>query len=77
MLMDEALDNLDRTKEISVTTFRKNDIKGEGARALYEKYGFIGGELVCETNYPNQKYVLYPGRLGEKGAANSGQSDDK
>lgn len=60
MLMNEALDNLDRTKEISVTTFRKNDIKGEGARALYEKYGFIGGELVYEMNYPNQKYVLYP-----------------
>ena len=60
MLMNEALDNLDRNKAISVTTFRADDIKGGAPRALYEKYGFIEGELVYEMNYPNQKYVLYP-----------------
>ena len=40
MLMDEALRNLDHTKEITVSTFRAEDEKGLAPRALYEKYGF-------------------------------------
>lgn len=60
MLMDEALDNLDRTKEISVSTFRADDEKGTAPRALYEKYGFVEDALVEEMDYPNQKYVLHP-----------------
>lgn len=60
MLMDEALRNLDRTKEISVSTFRADDEKGPAPRALYEKYGFVADALVMELNYPNQKYVLHP-----------------
>lgn len=60
MLMDEALRNLDRTKEISVTTFRAEDEKGLAPRALYEKYGFAEDELVEEMGYPNQKYILHP-----------------
>lgn len=60
MLMDEALARLDRTKEISVSTFRADDEKGTAPRALYEKYGFIADELTEEFNYPNQKYVLSP-----------------
>ena len=60
ILMDEALTNLDRTKEISVSTFRADDEKGTAPRALYEKYGFVADELIEEFDYPNQKYVLYP-----------------
>ena len=60
MLMDEALENLDKTKEISVSTFRADDEKGTAPRALYEKYGFIAGELTEEFNYPNQRFVLHP-----------------
>ncbi len=60
LLMDEALRNLDRTKEITVTTFRANDEKGTAPRALYEKYGFLEDTLVEEMSYPNQKYILYP-----------------
>lgn len=60
MLMDEALSNLDRTKEISVSTFRADDEKGPAPRALYEKYGFIEDELTEAMDYPNQKYVLHP-----------------
>lgn len=60
MLMDEALKNLNRTKEISVSTFRKEDEKGIAPRALYEKYGFIPDALTVEMEYPNQKYVLFP-----------------
>lgn len=59
MLMDEALNNLDRTKEISVSTFRADDEKGTAPRALYEKYGFVADELTEEFDYPNQKYVLH------------------
>ena len=60
MLMDEALDRLDRTKEISVSTFRADDEKGSAPRALYEKYGFVADELIEAFDYPNQKYVLHP-----------------
>ena len=60
MLMDEALRNLDRTKEISVSTFRADDEKGPAPRALYEKYGFVEDALIEEMDYPNQKYVLHP-----------------
>lgn len=60
MLMDEALRNLDRTREISVSTFRADDEKGSAPRAFYEKYGFVEGALMEEMNYPSQEYVLYP-----------------
>jgi ribosomal protein S18 acetylase RimI-like enzyme len=48
-------DNVD----ISVTTFRENDIKGIAPRALYKKYGFIEDELITEFNYPHQKFILH------------------
>ena len=60
VLMDEAVANLDRAKEISVSTFRADDEKGLAPRALYEKYGFVADELIEEFDYPNQKYVLHP-----------------
>lgn len=60
MLMDEALGNLDRTKDISVSTFRADDVKGIAPRALYEKYGFVEDELIEAFGYPNQKYILHP-----------------
>lgn len=60
MLMNEALQNLDRTREISVCTFRADDEKGLAPRALYEKYGFIEDALVEAMGYPNQEYILHP-----------------
>lgn len=60
ILMDEALNNLNRTKEISVSTFQAGDEKVTAPRALYEKYGFVADELIEEFDYPNQKYVLHP-----------------
>ena len=60
MLMDEALRNLDRSREITVTTFRADDDKGTAPRPLYEKYGFIEEALIEELGYPSQRYVLYP-----------------
>lgn len=60
MLMEEALRNLDRTREISVSTFRADDEKGTAPRAFYEKFGFVEDTLTEEMGYPNQKYVLHP-----------------
>ena len=60
MLMNEALANLDRTKEITVSTFRADDENGTAPRALYEQFGFVPDELIEEFGYPNQKFVLFP-----------------
>lgn len=60
ILLKKALDELDRSKEITVSTFRENDDKGIAPRALYRKFGFREGELTEEFGYPNQVFVLYP-----------------
>jgi len=55
-----ALSNLDRTKNITVSTFREGDTKGIAPRALYKKFGFVEGELIEEFGYSNQRFILYP-----------------
>lgn len=59
-LLEKAIGELDRSKNISVSTFRENDEKGAAPRALYKKFGFKEAELIEEFGYPNQKMVLYP-----------------
>ena len=59
ILLRKALDELDRSKEITVSTFRENDDKGIAPRALYKKFGFQEGEMTEEFGYPNQVFVLY------------------
>ena len=54
------IEQLDRAKDIIVSTFREEDEKGTAPRALYKKSGFIEDELIEEFGYPNQKFVLYP-----------------
>lgn len=58
VLIAEALNNLDMTKDITVSTFRADDEKGTAPRALYKKFGFVEGELIEEFGYPNQKFIL-------------------
>ena len=60
ILLRKALDELDRSREITVSTFRENDEKGIAPRALYRKFGFQEGELTEEFGYPNQVFVLRP-----------------
>ena len=60
MLLNKALERLDRTRDISVSTFREEDEKGIAPRALYKKFGFVEAELIEEFGYPNQKFVLHP-----------------
>ncbi len=59
-LLEKALAELDRDKDITVSTFREGDEKGVAPRALYKKRGFVEGELTVEFNYPNQVFILKP-----------------
>ena len=40
MLLEKALQELDRNRDITVSTFREDDEKGRAPRALYKKFGF-------------------------------------
>ncbi len=60
ILLRKALDELDRSKDITVSTFRENDDKGTAPRALYMKFGFQEGEMTEEFGYPSQEFVLHP-----------------
>ena len=57
-LLEKALSELDRSKDITVTTFRENDEKGVAPRALYTRFGFTEGKLLVEFGYPVQEFVL-------------------
>lgn len=57
-LLEKALSELDRTGDISVTTFREENDKGTAPRALYKRFGFAEDNLMIENNYPVQKFVL-------------------
>ncbi|MBR0513434.1 MAG: GNAT family N-acetyltransferase [Clostridia bacterium] len=57
-LLEKALDELDRNRDITVSTFREDDEKGVAPRSLYRKFGFREGELTVEFDYPNQVFVL-------------------
>ena len=57
-LLERALRELDRSRDITVSTFREDDEKGTAPRALYRKYGFREAELTVEFGYPNQVFVL-------------------
>ena len=61
-LMKKALLELDRSKEITVTTFRADDEKGTAPRALYKRFDFTEGKLLDEFGYPVQEFVLRAGR---------------
>ena len=65
LLLREALDKLDRDKDITVSTFRENDVKGIAPRKLYKKFGFEEGELIEEFGYPNQKLVLHANKSAD------------
>lgn len=58
VLLEKALSELDRSKNITVTTFRDNDEKGIAPRALYKRFGFIEENLLIENDYPVQRFVL-------------------
>ena len=57
-LLEKALTELDKSRDITVTTFRDNDEKGIAPRALYKRYGFMEENLIIENDYPVQRFVL-------------------
>lgn len=57
-LLTRALGELDRTRDITLTTFREDDPRGKAPRALYKKFGFAEGELIVEFGCPSQAFVL-------------------
>lgn len=57
-MIELMMENIDRGKDIVVTTFRENDNKGTASRALYKSFGFEEGELCYDMNYPEQKFIL-------------------
>ena len=61
-LLEKALSELDRSSDITVTTFRDNDEKGIAPRALYKKFDFVEEKLTVENDYPVQRFILR-GRL--------------
>ena len=63
-LMTEALERLDRSRDITVTTFRDDDPRGKAPRELYKRFGFVEGELIVEFGCPSQVFVLR-GNMGE------------
>ena len=54
----EMMKNLDHKRDITVDTFREEDLKGIAPRALYLSLGFIPAELNVIHGYPHQKFVL-------------------
>lgn len=58
LLLEKALTELDRCKDIIVTTFRVDDEKGIAPRGLYHKFGFTEGNLLEEFGYPVQEFIL-------------------
>ena len=58
MLLKKALAGLDRSRDITVSTFREGDEKGTAPRSLYRKFGFCEDKLTEEFGYPNQVFVL-------------------
>lgn len=59
-LLSAALEELDASRPITVSTFRQEDEKGTAPRALYCKFGFEPAELIEEFGYPNQKFIKKP-----------------
>ena len=53
-LLETAISELDRGRDITISTFCEGDEKGIAPRALYRKFGFIEAELTEEFGYPNQ-----------------------
>lgn len=59
-LLKAALRELDREKDISVSTFCEEDEKGTAPRALYKKFGFVEDKFSEEFGVPNQIFILHP-----------------
>ena len=60
-LLNVALHELLKDKEISITTFREGDKADTGYRKTLKELGFAEAELLTEFGYPTQRMVLPKG----------------
>ncbi|WP_055669448.1 GNAT family N-acetyltransferase [Desnuesiella massiliensis] len=58
-MIEKMLSLFTDNADITVITFRADDMKGIAPRLLYKKYGFEEDELVTEFDYPLQKFILH------------------
>ena len=58
-MIEEMLKQLDPKRDVTVMTFREGDEKGIAPRALYQKLGFVPGDLCYDMDYPEQMFVLH------------------
>lgn len=58
-MIEKMLSLFPNNTDITVTTFRADDIKGNEPRRLYKKYGFEEDEFATEFDYSLQKFILY------------------
>lgn len=58
-MIEKMLSLFPSNMDITVTTFRSDNIKGIAPRLLYKKYGFVEDEFVTEFNYNLQKFILH------------------
>ncbi|MCL1863437.1 MAG: GNAT family N-acetyltransferase [Defluviitaleaceae bacterium] len=58
-MITKMLSILSPNKNVWVTTYREDNVKGVAPRALYKKFGFIEDELTMDFGYPHQKFVLH------------------
>ncbi|MBN2794131.1 MAG: GNAT family N-acetyltransferase [Clostridia bacterium] len=57
-LLHAVINEFDETAEITVTTFRADDARGDAPRKLYFNFGFQESEMVVSFNAPQQVLVL-------------------
>ena len=57
-MFEKMLTLADRTRDITVSTFREGDPRGDAPRAFYKQHGFVEGELCMEYLCPSQMFVL-------------------
>lgn len=56
-MFDLMLTIADPARDLTVTTFREGDPKGDAPRAFYMKNGFAPAEMVVENEYPCQVFI--------------------
>lgn len=57
-LVSFMLTQMEKDKDITVTTYREDDPNGIAARAFYKRMGFLEGRLGEEFGYPVQEFIL-------------------
>lgn len=60
-----ALTQMEKGRDIIVTTYREDDSNGAAARAFYKCLGFSESRLTEEFGYPAQEFVLIRSAAGQ------------